>query len=171
MQIQSNTYTMNLEELPLDIGYASQKVTMSDINGKECVVGGQNGLTQLFVTAPSLDAAFIEELKSLSEILPKGGAYEVTASLIVANSKHQNPSIEGFDFYIDTQEEFGDFYGVRLKGEPYHDEFTKALILVSKDGAIFYDEFSSNLEDKFNLDTLYRKIAAAQLCYTGKGCH
>lgn len=171
MQIQSNKYTMNLEELPLDIGYASQKVLMSDTNANECFIGGHNGKTQLFITAPCIDAAFIEELKSLSEILPKGGDYEVTAALIVAHDKHKNPCLEGIDFYIDANEEFGDFYGVRLLGEPYDKELTKALILVSKDGAIFYDEFSSHLGERFNLDTLYRKIAAAQLCYNGKGCH
>lgn len=162
---------MNLEEQPLDIGYASEKVALVDAEKKEAFIGGHNGKTQLFITTPFIDAAFTQELKALQEILPKGGLYEVTAALIVANDRHTNPALEGIDFYIDEGEEFGDFYGVRLRGEPYGGEFTKALILVSKDGAIYYDEFLGDLADRFNLDTLYRKIAAAQLCYTGKGCH
>ncbi|MGB3961651.1 MAG: hypothetical protein WBK95_05400 [Sulfurimonas sp.] len=171
MRVQSSTYTMNLEELPLDVGYASEKVTLLDAEKNISSLGGHNGKTQLFITIPFIDAAFVHELQSLKEILPVGGDYEVTASLIVANETHTNPSIEGIDFYIDKGEEFGNFYGVRLSGEPFGGEFTKALILVSKDGAIYYDEFLGDIADRFNLDTLYRKIAAAQLCYTGKGCH
>jgi len=162
---------MVLEDLPLDVGYACEKVSICDKNGKKLLIGGQNGKTQLFITTPFVDEPFIEELKIINDILPQGGEHEVTASLIVANNAHQNPALDKFSFLIDKGEEFGDFYGVRLKGEPFNGEFTKAVILVSKDGAIFYDEFLANLDDKINVDKLYRKIAAAQTCYTGKGCH
>lgn len=171
MQIKLKTFTMHLEDMPLDIGYASEKITLTSVDGTESILGGQNGKTQLIITTPTLDDAFLEELKTINDLLPQGGDYEVTASLVVANNKHDVPLLDKFNFYIDTKEELGDFYGVRLKGEPYNDELTKAIILISKDGAIFYDDFASNIEDKFNIDTLYRKIAAAQICYTGKGCH
>jgi len=162
---------MRLEDMPLDIGYASEQVTLSGSDGKRHLLGGQNGKTQLIITAPFIDDAFIRELKEIDAMLPKGGEYEVTASLVVANETHANPGLESFGFFIDTEEEFGDFYGVRLEGEPCSGELTKAAILISKDGAIFYDEFTANLHDRFNTDTLLRKIAAAQTCYTGKGCH
>jgi peroxiredoxin len=89
---------MNLEELPLDVGYASEKVTLLDAEKNTSSLGGHNGKTQLFITIPFIDAAFVHELQSLKEILPVGGDYEVTASLIVANETHTNPSIEGIDF-------------------------------------------------------------------------
>lgn len=162
---------MHLEDLPLDIGYASEKVSVEDIDGNSHIIGGQNGKTQLIVTAPFIDESIKEELSTINEILPQGGEYEVTASLIVANDTHSDPALDKFKFLVDKEEQFGDFYGVRLKGEPYNDELTKAVILISKDGAIFYDEFSQNIDDKFNTDTLLRKISAAQVCYTGKGCH
>lgn len=171
MYLQSKTHTMHLEDMPLDIGYASEKVTLQTIDGKESILGGHNGKTQVFITTPVIDDAFKEELKAIDEILPNGGDYEVTASLIVANDSHEIPKLNKFDTYIDNLGELGDFYGLRLKGEPYNAELTKAIILISKDGAIFYDDFVSNIDDKFNIDTLYRKIAAAQVCYTGKGCH
>ncbi|MFT5660251.1 MAG: peroxiredoxin [Sulfurimonas sp.] len=162
---------MHLENLPLDIGYASEKVTLRNMDITECILGGHNGKTQLIITTPLIDDAFLEELKIIDKILPKDGNYEVTASLVVANNTHKSPSLDNFDFYIDDKDELADFYGLRLKGEPYNDELTKAIILISKDGAIFYDDFVLNIDDKFNIDTLYRKIAAAQVCYTGKGCH
>ncbi len=171
MQIRFNTYTMRLEDDPLDVGYASEKVTVKDAAGNEKVIGGQNGKTQIIVTAPFIDARFAEELRGLSAMLPKGGEHEVTASVVVANEHHQDPGIEGVDFCIDSDEGFGDWYGVRLADGPCEKELTKALFVISKDGALFYDEFVSNLHDGFNLDTLYRKVSAAQLCYTGQGCH
>jgi len=162
---------MHLEDLPLDIGYASEKITFKDAKEQEHIIGGQNGKTQLLITTPAIDQAFIEELKEIEKILHQGGEYEVTASLIVANERHQNPALEKFNFFVDSEDTFGDFYGTRLKGEPYNAEFTKAIILISKDGAIFHDEFLQDIDDKFNIETLLRKISAAQICYTGKGCH
>ena len=162
---------MRLEEMPLDIGYASEKVTLKGSDGKECTVGGQNGKTQLIVTAPFIDDAFIAELQTIDEQLPSGGEYEVTATIVVANDTHDAPNLGKFNFCIDSDGEFADWYGVRLSGEPCDGELTKALFIISKDGALFYDEFSANLHDTFNTETLLRKIAAAQLCYTGKGCH
>ncbi|MDX1296196.1 MAG: hypothetical protein R3302_08010, partial [Sulfurimonadaceae bacterium] len=142
-----------------------------DNSGKEHALGGQNGKTQLIITTPFIDDAFVEELKAIEKELPKGGEYEVTASLVVANDSHDDPNLDEFDFYMDLGEEFGDWYSVRLVGEPCGGEFAKALFVISKDGALFYDEFAGNVHDKFNADTLLRKIAAAQTCYTGKGCH
>lgn len=152
---------MHLEDMPLDIGYASQKVTITDINGSKFVIGGQNGKTQLLITSPFIDDEFVKELKELG----------INASFIASNKNMTNPNLKNIDFYIDSDGEFGDFYGVRVKGEPFDGEFTKAVILISKDGAIFYDEFLKDLDEKFNLENLLHKITAAQTCYTGKGCH
>lgn len=171
MRITFKTFTMRLEELPLDVGYACEKVKLKDIHGNQHIIGGQNGNTQLIITTPFIDEAFLEELSEINNNLPQGGDYKVTASLVVANDSHINPNLEKINFLIDSDEEFGDFYATRLKGVPYNAEFTKALILISKDGAIFYDEFVKDIENKFKIDTLLRKIAAAQICYTGTGCH
>lgn len=171
MQVHSNTSTMHLEDMPLDVGYASEKVTLTGSDGKNYTIGGQNGKTQLIISAPFIDDALVDELKELNEQLPKGGEYEVTAALVVANDSHRFPELDGIDFFVDSEEEYGDYYGVRLSGEPYGGELTKAAILISKDGAIFYDDFAEDLTERFNTDTLLRKIMAAQTCYTGKGCH
>jgi peroxiredoxin len=171
MQIELDKSVMHLEEMPLDVGYASEKVTLINSEGQTCVIGGQNGKTQLIITAPFIDDDLRNELNAINGMLPQGGEHVVTAALVVANSSHTNPELGKFNFYIDSNNEFGDFYGVRLAGEPCGGELTKALILVSKDGAIFYDEFAKNLHDNFDTDTLLRKISAAQTCYTGQGCH
>jgi peroxiredoxin len=171
LQIQLNTSTMRLEEMPLDIGYASEKVTLTTKEGTSRIVGGQNGATQLIVTAPFIDDTFVAELEAIDKALPRGGEHEVTAALIVAGTGHNDPQLEKFEFLIDSDAEFADWYGVRLSGDPLEGELTKALFVISKDGALFYDEFAKNLHDPFNAETALRKIYAAQECYTGKGCH
>ena len=162
---------MTLEDQPLDIGYRSEPVTLTDSSGNRKMLGGQNGKTQLIITAPFIDDTFVDELKAIEADLPSGGEYEVTASLVVANDTHDDPSLDRFEFLIDQEGEFGDWYGVRLVGDPCGGELTKSVILISKDGALFYDDFPKNLHESFNTDTLQRKILAAQTCYTGKGCH
>jgi peroxiredoxin len=171
LQITCNTSTMVLEDMPLDIGYASEPATVTGSDGKAHTLGGQNGKTQLIVSAPFIDDAFIEELTKIDRELPVGEEAGFTATLVVANDTHSDPQLKHFDFYIDSDGEFGDWYGVRLVGAPCDGELAKALFVISKDGALFYDEFADNLHHHFNTETLLRKIAAAQECYTGKGCH
>jgi peroxiredoxin len=67
----------------------------------------------------------------------------------------------------DVDEAFGDYYGVRLSNK----ELAKSLFIISKDGAVFYHEILEDLSAPFNFDKALVKIAAAQNCYTGKGCH
>jgi peroxiredoxin len=164
---------MRLEEPPLDIGYASEKVTLKTPSGEERIVGGHNGKTQLIITAPFIDDAFISELQTIDKALPSGaeGTFEVTGTLVVADSELKDPGLEKIELLIDSDAEFADWYGVGLSGDPLDGALTKALFVISKDGAMFYDEFTKNLHDPFNAETALRKIHAAQECYTGKGCH
>ncbi len=171
MQIHLGTSIMHLEDEPLGVGYASEQVTLKDTQGNTHVIGGQNGKTQVIISLPFIDEPVTDELRHIATALPKGGAYEVTAAIVVGNKAHSNPDIEGIDFFIDETGEFGDWYGTRIADGPCEKELTKALIVISKDGAIFYDDFLTNLHDAFNGKTLERKVYAAQLCYTGKGCH
>lgn len=162
---------MHLEAIPLDIGYASEKVTLTNAGGEKRSVGGQNGKTQLIVTAPVVDDALISQLTALENDLPADGEGGVSAALIVAGAHHKAPDLSRFEFLIDSDEEFADWYGVRLSGAPLEGEMTKALFIISKDGALYYDEFVKNIDDPFNTETALRKIHAALECYTGKGCH
>lgn len=171
MQVYSKSSVMHLESLPVDIGYASDKVTLSTSEGKEIVIGGQNGLTQLIMSAPHVDDELIHELELLDKALPTKGDNGVEIFFVLSKGTKEIPEVGRIQFLIDTQEEYADFYSTRLVGAPYDGMLTKALIVISKDGALFYDEFLEDLDKPFNKETLERKILAAQLCYTGKGCH
>ncbi len=87
------------------------------------------------------------------------------------NVQHTDPQMEGWQFGIDTDKEFGDFYGMRIAQGDLGGELTKGLFIVSKDGALFYNEILNDLNESFSLEKALPKIAAAMNCYTGKGCH
>lgn len=170
MQITYNTSTLLLEDMPLGVGYASQKVTLKDANDQPFVIGGQNGHTQLIICAPFLDENLISQLKEIDTLLTLNGLV-ISKSLVVATKKHTKPNLEEWNYGIDYDTQFGDYYGVRLGEGELCGEFTKALFIVSKDGALFYDEILKDLNESFSLEKALPKIAAAMNCYTGHGCH
>ena len=155
----------------MDPGYASEQVTLYDEDNKMHTIAGQNGKTQLIISAPFIDKTFKDELQEINEMLSSEDQHNFECHLVVANSEHQNPHMKHMNFLIDKEGDFGDWYGVRLLGEVFDGELTKSLMLITKDGALFYDEYPNDISESFNHDTLLRKIAAAQTCYTGKGCH
>jgi peroxiredoxin len=171
LQVHYNTYTLELEDTPMDIGYASEKVKLYDETGKVHTIAGQNGKTQLIISAPFINKTFKDELQKIDAILSEETNENLECHLVMANETHQDPQMKNFDFLIDKEGEFGDWYGVRLQGETLEGEFTKSLMLISKDGALFYDEYPQDISNTFNEETLLRKIVAADTCYTGKGCH
>ena len=171
MQITFNTSILHLEDIPLDIGYASERVDLTDGKKGTFTVGGQTGSTQLIISTPFIDDEFVSQMKEIDILLELNALQGISKAIVVATDKHINPQIEGWQFGIDTDEAFGDYYGIRLAKGELGGEFAKALFIISKDGALFYDEILNDLNDIFSLEKAFPKIAAAMNCYTGKGCH
>lgn len=171
MQIRYQTSTLRLEDLPLDVGYASEKVTLEGASGETFTIGGQNGSTQLIVTSPFVTDSLVSQLREIDTLLILNALGGVCKSLVVANAKHGDPQLEEWRYGIDKEEAFGDYYGIRLAPGELESELTKALFVISKDGALFYSEIPDDLDKAFDTDRAIVKIAAAANCYTGKGCH
>ncbi|MCX6062327.1 MAG: hypothetical protein NT103_08780 [Campylobacterales bacterium] len=167
MQINYNTSTLYLEDMPLDIGYASEKVSLKNHKNETFSIGGQNGFTQLLITTPFIDNALISQLKEIDTLLSINALNGITKALIVANNKDEIPALEEWLSGYDYDEAFGDYYGVRLSNK----ELAKTLFIISKDGAVFYHEILDDLNAPFSFDKALSKIVAANSCYTGKGCH
>ncbi|MDP1784908.1 MAG: hypothetical protein Q8K81_05730 [Sulfuricurvum sp.] len=170
MQITYNTSTLLLEDMPLGVGYASQKVTLKDINDQPLVIGGQNGHTQLIIAAPFINNDLLAQIKEIDELLVLNSLV-ISKSLVVATKEHNHPDLQGWNYGFDYDTQFGDYYGVRLGEGELCGEFTKALFVVSKDGALFYDELPKDINYPFSAEKAITKIAAAMNCYTGHGCH
>lgn len=171
MLIRYNTHTLTLDDMPLDIGYASEKVDLKNGAGELFRIGGQNGGTQLLISLPFIDKSLMGQLRELDSLLYINALGGITKALIVATEKCDMPVMEEWLTGYDYDETFGDYYGVRLSEGELGGEFAKALFVISKDGAVFYNEVLSDLNEPFSLDKVLLKIAAAQSCYTGKGCH
>jgi len=167
MLITYNTTHLELEDMPLDIGYASEKVDLKNSMGDIFCIGGQNGATQLIIALPFIDDTSITQLKEMDSLLDINALGGITKAVVVATDKHAIPSLKEWLAGFDYDEAFGDYYGVRLSNK----ELAKSLFIISKDGAVFYHEILNDLNAPFSLDKALLKIAAAQSCYTGKGCH
>lgn len=171
MQIRYNNSTVQLDDIPLDVGYASERVELKNGSNGTFPIGGQNGATQVIVTTPFVDEGLLAQLREIDALLSLNALGGITKALVVATDTHDAPALEEWQFGIDDDEAFGDYYGVRLSSGELSGEFAKALFVISKDGALFYDEILRDLHEPFSLDKAVIKIAAAQTCYTGKGCH
>jgi peroxiredoxin len=171
VQIIYNTSSLTLEDLPLDVGYASEKVTLKNHSGESFTIGGQNGATQLLISAPFINDALISQLHEIDTLLSLNALGGITKALVVATDTHALPALEEWLVGYDYDEAFGDYYGVRLAKGELDGEFTKALFVISKDGALFYTEIPGDLNEPFSLEIALPKISASTSCYTGKGCH
>lgn len=171
MQITYNTSILRLEDLPLDVGYASEKVNLKSSDGSLFSIGGQNGATQLLITAPYYDDALGQQLKELTDLIELNALSGTTKSL--AFSKHRNdlPLLSEWMIGNDYDDGLGDYYGIRISSGELEGELAKALFIISKDGALFYSHVLDDLNKPFDIEKAVVKIAAAQNCYTGKGCH
>lgn len=167
MQITYNTSTLHLEDMPLDVGYASERVDLKNSNGEIFQIGGQNGATQLLISAPFINETLLTQLQELNTLLSINALEGIAKVLIVANHQHELPKLDGWLCGYDYDEAFGDYYGVRLSNK----ELTKSLFIISKDGAVFHHEIPNDLDTPFGIEKTIAKIAAANSCYTGKGCH
>ena len=167
MQIVYNTSTLYLEDMPLDVGYASEKVSLKNHKDETFTIGGQNGATQLLISTPFIDEALIYQLHKIDTLLSLNALGGITKALIVANHKHELPTLQEWLCGYDYDEAYGDYYGVRLSNK----ELVKSLFIISKDGAVFYNEILDDLNEPFSFDKALTKIVAANSCYTGKGCH
>ena len=171
MQITYNSALLELEDMPLDVGYASERVDLKKSSDETFRIGGQNGATQLILAVPFITEACITQLHDIDSLLYVNALGGITKALVVASNKHSLPSLEEWLVGYDYDEAFGDYYGVRLSKGELGGEFAKALFVISKDGAVFYHEILEDLNAPFSFDKALVKIAAAQNCYTGKGCH
>ncbi|MDP3587141.1 MAG: hypothetical protein Q8R58_03740 [Sulfuricurvum sp.] len=167
MQIVYNTSTLYLEDMPLDVGYASEKVSLKNHKDETFTIGGQNGFTQLIFSTPFINDVLLAQLEEIDTLLGLNALQGITKALVVANGQHELPTLEEWLSGYDHDEAYGDYYGVRLSNK----ELAKSLFIISKDGAIFYHEILSDLNAPFSIDKALAKIVAANSCYTGKGCH
>ena len=166
MKIRYADNLLTLEDEPLDVGYRTEKITAYTLDGDGVDLGGQTGATQVIFTLPHDDPSQIEEILSL---LPHSDDKALTSCIITAQKPSQLP--EGVMWLIDQDRSFADAYGISFIDGDLKGLLTKSVMVITKDGSLFYSDIPSDLTSPFRHDTLKIKINAAVGCYTGKGCH
>jgi peroxiredoxin len=79
--------------------------------------------------------------------------------------------LEKFKIYFDCEDEFGGMYGTQIVSGTLEGMLTKALFLISKDGAIFYLDMPDDISKPLDLERLQVELNKAYVSYTGVGCH
>lgn len=169
MQINMQNVPLTLEDIPLDEGYASEKVEATDIGGAKVIFGGQTGKTQIVFSAPYLDQTNLQEFEAIFN--DKDFDQEQIEKYLIVATKEDIKVATDLPLLIDSDEAFGDYYGVRISDTALEGKLAKTLFVISKDGAIFYEEIPNEQTAAFDTQKLYQKTLAALNCYTGKGCH
>jgi len=161
----------------IDIGYMAEDIEVSDLNGqiKQIKRSHENGAMTLYVSFPDTSDDFIKEMFKLDEFMSH---IQVDVHCyFVFNKLDKNEIIlknrlKKFQIVIDSQDDFGNMYGTKIVNGVLEDKLTKALFLISKDGAIFYLDMPSDISNKqIDLKRLQVELNRAYITYTGVGCH
>jgi peroxiredoxin len=160
----------------IDIGYMAENFEATDTNGqsKEIKRSHSDGSMSLFISFPDTSDDFSAEILRVDQFMSKIQVpiqcyfvfNEETKDTATMNNK-----LEKFEILFDTEDEFGNMYGTKIVSGNMADKLTKALFLVSKDGAVFFLDMPKDLEKEFDLERLQVELNKAYVTYTGVGCH
>jgi len=165
------TQELEIIDEHIESGYMSDKVLMVDLEGNEIMIGGSKNRTiQVFLSLPHDDEFLLEEAIQLDNFL-QNATVSIFAYLIFASKPKNLPTFERLVPLIDVNDIFSLQYGVKIESEYLLNHLTKALYIIGKDGAIFYDWLPSHLEEMLDFDIFTIEMNRAFNAYTGVGCH
>ena len=160
----------------IDIGYMAENFEVSDVNGekKEIKRSHSDGAMSLFISFPDASDDFSKEILKIDQFM--SNIQVPIQCYFIFNEKLDNTTVfknrlKKFAMVFDTEDEFGNMYGTKIVSGNLKDKLTKALFLISKDGAVFFLDIPSNLEKEFDLERLQVELNKAYVTYTGVGCH
>ena len=160
----------------IDIGYMAENFEITDTSGtkKEIKRSHSDGAMSLFISFPDASESFSKEILKIDQFM--SNIQVPIKCYFIFNEKLENTTVfknrlKKFEMVFDTEDEFGSMYGVKIVSGKMEDKLTKALFLISKDGAVFFLDMPSNLEKEFDLDRLQVELNKAYVTYTGVGCH
>lgn len=170
---KNNSYEL-IEDF-IDVGYMAENVELQTLAGDNFLVkrSHSDGAMTLLVSFPFVKE-FEEQILKLdhfmSSIQVPIFCYFVFSSDTDGLEDLQT-KLKKFEILKDSEDEFGPMYGTKFVDKELEDKLTKALFLISKDGAVFYLDMPQNLEDELKLDRLQVELNKAYVTYTGVGCH
>ena len=161
----------NLTDDFIDVGFMGENIEVNNNDGESFEIkrSHPDKSMTLLVSVPN-NEAFKNELAKLDYFM-KDIQVPINCYMIFNQKPTFELSLEKFTLTIDSEEEFGNMYGTKIIDGCFEDDLTKALFLISKDGAIFYLDMPEDLEKLFDLERLQVELNKAYVSYTGVGCH
>ena len=159
----------------IDIGYMAENIEVTDFYGKtkEIKRSDEKGSMTLLVSFPFVQNGFLDEIlkldKFMSAIQVDINCYFIFSNKCIDKNVLKN-RLEKFEIVYDSEDDFGNMYGTKIISGELEDKLTKALFLISKDGAVFYLDMPSDLEKPFDIERLRAELNRAYMTYTGLGC-
>jgi len=175
-KILYNSEVCHLCDEYIDVGYMAENFQATDLYGKKVEIhrSHPNKAMTLIISLPHLEGNFLDEILALDAMMSHIEV-DIFCSLILSPSLAQTPllanRLKKFKHYYDTQGEYGSLYATQIVDGSLEGMLTKALFLISKDGAIFYMQMPHDLQTPFDLERLRIELNRAYTTYTGVGCH
>jgi peroxiredoxin len=175
-KIQYNNESFDLCEDFIDVGYMAENVEVMDITNtkKEIQRSHEDKSMTLLISMPDLREEFLNEMIAIDTFM-KDIQVPIYCYFILDKEYEEintlKENIEKFEIVYDREEEFGNMYGTKIISGSFKDKLTKALFLISKDGAVFYLDMKDDLLETIDLQILQIELNKAYMSYTGAGCH
>ncbi len=170
MKLTYKSIPYTLEDDVLDVGYGSEKVEVTTKDDKKVLIGGHQNRIQIIVSAPAADAALHAEVEALVSGMNEVAAGRIDGYVITAKGGDSWPG-GFFTHVVDSDEGFGDYYGLRIGSGELSGELTKCLSIVAEDGTLMYHDLPEAIEAPFNTERFVRNINLSMSCCDKKGCH
>jgi peroxiredoxin len=168
--------SFELSEDFIDVGYMAENVVVKDLTDTlfEIKRSHQDKAMTLLISLPDLSDSFLQEALRID-----GFMSEIQVSIhcyFIFDKKYKElesfgKQLKKFGAVYDYDDEFGNMYGTKIVSGSLEDKLTKALFLISKDGAIFYLDMQEEISTEFDLTKLQVELNKAYVSYTGTGCH
>jgi len=160
----------------IDIGYMAENIEVTDMQEqmKQIKRSHSDGAMTLLVSFPDTQEVFVKEMLVLDELMSHIEVPIYCYFIVNENSEDIqliSKSLKKFEMVIDSEEEFGNMYGTKIIDGSLEDKLTKALFLISKDGAVFFLQMPEDISMPLDKDRLKVELNKAYVTYTGVGCH
>ena len=158
----------------IEEGYMAQNISVSTPNTDKFTIQKSSGdlvMTILF-SVPNLE--FEDEILQIDSFL---SLLQVPIkSYLIFNhplpkTEELQQRLKTMQIAYDAYDEFGVWYGTKIRDGSLAGLLCKSIFLISKDGAVFYVDMPHDMSDKINLERLRIALNKAFTIYTGVGCH
>ncbi|QOG11258.1 hypothetical protein [Arcobacter sp. FWKO B] len=171
MRVKYKDEALELIDEIIEIGYKSEKVKVCSNGGETTTIGGfqASKTVVLIVSLPNIENTDIQ-IQKLDNFL-SNIVVDIDCYLVLANELKTDVKTKKLQLMYDKYKEFGTMYGTLITSSTLENELCKAIFIIGKDGAIYYEQTMDNLQDELDFEKLSIELNRAFSTYNGQGCH